>query len=136
MGEGTYDGGCLCDGVRYTVSGEPESSDICHCVSCRRAAGAQSVAWLTFPRGNFSFVSGEPVEYRSSPEVVRTFCGGCGTSLTYRHDGAPDTIDVTTASLDLPEAFPPTYHVWMEDRVGWESVDDGLPQFRQGSSAD
>ena len=135
--EGDFrDGGCFCGRVRYRMAGEPQSSDVCHCVSCRRAAGAQSVAWLTVSIEDFSFVSGEPVAYRSSPEVVRTFCGGCGTSLTYRHGGDPDSLDVTTASLDRPEEFPPTYHVWMEDRVGWESVDDGLPQFQRGSSTD
>ncbi len=107
MGGGPRDGGCFCGRVRYSVAGEPLGSAICHCVSCRKASGAQSVAWLTFPLDNFSFVSGVPAEYRSSAEVSRTFCEGCGTSLTYRHDGEPDSIDVTTASLDLPdEALP------------------------------
>jgi hypothetical protein len=130
------DGGCFCGKVRYRTAGKPYTSAICHCVSCRRASGAQSVAWLTFPLESFSFVSGDPVEYRSSAEVSRTFCDGCGTSLTYRHDGDPDFIDVTTASLDLPDEFPPTYHVWLEDKVNWESVNDGLPQFERSSSPD
>ena len=128
------DGGCSCGRVRYRVSGRPRASAICHCASCRRASGAQSVAWLTFPLEVFSLVSGDPAEYRSSAEVSRTFCGGCGTSLTYQHDGDPDFIDVTAASLDLPDEFPPTHHVWLEDRVGWESVNDGLPRFQRGSS--
>ena len=97
-------GGCLCGRVRYSATGEPESSLICHCVSCRRAAGAQSVAWVTFSAGGFSWVSGDPVEHRSSAEVSRTFCGNCGTSLTYQHDADPDFIDVSTASLDDPTA--------------------------------
>ena len=134
MSNELHDGGCFCGEVRYRVTGEPRTSAICHCASCRRASGAQSVAWLTFPFENFSFVSGDPVEYRSSPEVSRTFCGRCGTSLTYRHDGDPDFIDVTTASLDLPEEFPPARHVWLEDKVSWESANDGLPQFERGSS--
>jgi hypothetical protein len=54
------------------------------------------------------------VEHRSSAEVRRTFCGRCGTSLTYRHDGDPDFIDVATATLDHPDEFPPTRHVWLE----------------------
>ncbi|MDQ3568557.1 MAG: GFA family protein [Actinomycetota bacterium] len=83
---------------------------------------------------DFSFVSGEHMEYRSSPEVVRTFCGKCGTSLTYQHEG--DKVDVTTASLDRPEDFPPACHIWMEDKIGWESVHDGLPRFQRGNSAD
>jgi hypothetical protein len=82
----------------------------------------------------FSFVSGDPAEYRSSAEVIRTFCDGCGTSLTYQHNGDPEFIDVTTVSLDLPDEFPPAHHVWLEDKVSWESVNDGLPQFERGSS--
>ena len=134
MSEDLREGGCLCGKVRYRVAGNPRTSAICHCVSCRRASGAQSVAWLTFPSEAFSFVSGDPAEYRSSVEVSRTFCGGCGTSLTYRHDRDPDFIDVTTASLDLPDEFPPTRHVWLEDKVSWESVNDGLQRFERGSS--
>jgi hypothetical protein len=134
MSKELLEGGCLCGGVRYRVSGKPRTSAICHCVSCRRASGAQSVAWLVFPSEAFSFVSGEPAEYRSSAEVSRTFCDTCGTSLTYRHDGNLDFIDVTTASLDLPDQFPPARHVWLEDKVSWESVNDGLPQFERGGS--
>jgi hypothetical protein len=134
MSEELREGGCLCGGVRYTVSDGPRASAICHCVSCRRASGAQSVAWVVFPSEAFSFVSGDPAEYRSSAEVSRTFCGQCGTSLTYQRDGSPDSIDVTAASLDLPDEFPPTHHVWLEDKVSWESVDDGLPRFERDGS--
>ncbi len=133
-GDDLREGGCLCGKVRYRVSGGPCSSAICHCFFCRRASGAQSVAWLSFPAEAFAFVSGDPAEYRSSAEVSRTFCGGCSTSLTYQHDGDPDSIDVTAASLDLPEEFPPTHHVWLEDRVSWEGASGGLPRFQRGRS--
>lgn len=136
MGTDPREGGCFCGRVRYGVAGEPLGSAICHCVSCRRASGAQSVAWLTFPFEEFSFVSGDPREYRSSPGVSRTFCEHCGTSLTYRHDEEPDSIDVTTASLDLPDKLPPTRHIWLEDKVAWENVNDGLPRFERGGAPD
>ena len=132
MGDYPREGGCICGRVRYRIDGEPLGSAICHCVSCRRASGAQSVAWLTFPLEEFSFVSGDPREYRSSPGVSRTFCDNCGTSLTYGQDEEPDSIDVTTASLDLPGECPPTRHIWLEDKVAWESVNDGLPRFERG----
>jgi len=32
----------------------------------------------------------------------------------------PDTIDITTASLDAPDAYPPTTEVWLEDRLSWQ----------------
>jgi hypothetical protein len=134
MDEVTHNGGCLCGEVRYTITRRPRSSSICHCFSCRKAAGAQSVAWLSVSTEDFSVVSGEPALYRSSAEVSRGFCGRCGTMLTYRHDGDPDSLDVTTASLDVPEDLAPTHHVWLEDKIVWESITDGLPQFERGGS--
>ena len=117
-----HEGGCYCGGVRYRVSGSPLHATVCHCESCRRCCGAQSVAWVTFPVAAFEWVKGEPVRFRSSPPVERTFCGACGTSLTYAHvEERPGDVDVTTASLDDPEAFPPTKHVFWQHRLSWAS---------------
>lgn len=136
IGDDFHDGGCLCGGVRYRTVGRPLACSVCHCVSCRGATGAQSVAWLVFPAGRFSFVSGAPTEHRSSAAVSRTFCAACGTTLTYQHDDDQNgSIDVTAASLDDPELFPPTRHIWLEDRLSWESVNDGLPRFQRDSSS-
>ena len=126
--EKVSDGGCLCGNVRYTLTGTLRTGVICHCVSCRRAAGAQSVAWLTFSSRDFSLTCGEPTRYRSWAEVSRTFCDQCGTTLTYQHDDELDFIDVTAASLDDPDEFPPTHHVWMEDAISWDTANDGLPR--------
>ena len=114
------EGGCLCGAVRYRIDGEPLGAGICHCATCRRAAGAQSVGWGTFPAENFAFVAGRPAEYASSPGVVRTHCAACGTSLTFQRE--PESIDVTLASLDDPEAMPPTSEVWLSHRLSWEPV--------------
>ena len=112
-------GGCYCGAVRYRATCEPEHSTICHCANCRRAGGAQSVAWLTFPLDHFAFVEGEPVSYRTDTQATRTFCGRCGTPLTYQNDSRPDDIDVTTGSADDPEAYPPTRDVWEEEKLSW-----------------
>jgi Uncharacterized conserved protein len=128
------EGGCLCKAIRYRIRGAPLVRSYCHCRSCRLAAGAPSVAWIVIGRSNFSFVLGNPQRYRSSPAVVRTFCGQCGTPLTYQHDESPATIDVTTATLDAPEAFPPTREVWLENRIAWQPLNDGLQHFLRGSA--
>jgi hypothetical protein len=43
---------------------------------------------------------------------------------------------VTTASLDRPDEFPPSRHIWLDDKLAWEGVDDGLPRFEQGGPPD
>ena len=112
-------GGCFCGQVRYRGSVAPLHSTVCHCESCRRAAGAQSVAWITLPASAFEWTAASPVQFESSPGVWRTFCGQCGTSLTYTHRDRPGEIDVTTASLDDPETFPPTREVFAEHKLSW-----------------
>lgn len=130
----SHAGGCLCGAVRYLVVGEPVSSVICHCTSCRRASGAPTVAWLTFSRKCFDILAGKPVSFHSSPGVVRQFCGVCGSALTYENAGSPGTIDVTTGTLDEPDEFPPTAEVWLEDRLHWQPTDQNLGQYVGSSS--
>ncbi|MCZ6632459.1 MAG: GFA family protein [bacterium] len=111
-------GRCLCGQVSYQVTGKPLHATICHCANCRRASGAQSVAWLTFSAENFSF-SEPPSQYRSETEAIWSFCGRCGTTLAYQHNRRPGEIDLTVGSLDDPEAFPPTQQVSVDEKLSW-----------------
>lgn len=89
------------------------------------------VAWGTFVRGRFVVTQGSIVEYRSSPDVTRGFCGRCGTAITYCHAKRPAEIDVTLVTLDDPAAFAPEAHIWVQDKLPWIEVNDGRPAFEQ-----
>jgi hypothetical protein len=78
---------------------------------------------------NVTFVRGEPVGFPSSPHVIRTFCGRCGSPLTYRHETQPDTIDIMTCSLDDPDALPPTFSVWVSHKLAWDTPAANLPAY-------
>lgn len=128
--EGASDGlagGCICRAVRYRIATAPIVSLICHCATCRRAVGAQAVGWLSVAASGFAWTAGAPAVYASSPGVERTHCPVCGASLTYRSEAA--TIDVTLASLDDPEAAPPTRETWLTHRLRWTPVSHDLPGF-------
>lgn len=129
------EGGCLCSAIRYRIRGAPLSTIICHCATCRRANAAPTVAWLTVDRTQFEMLSGHPSSYRSSPGVIRRFCGICGSQITYESATSPGTIDVTTASLDKPSIFPPSSEVWLEHKVPWQPINETLDQFLHGSAA-
>jgi hypothetical protein len=115
--------------VRYRVHGEPEASGICHCETCRRIASAPSLPFVVFRPDQFALTRGRPVEFRSSPPVTRSFCGTCGSPLTYRNAEGRDRIDIMTCSLDDAQAFTPTFHVWVTDKLDWERLSDGLPAY-------
>lgn len=125
------EGGCLCKAIRYGISGVPMSSIICHCATCRRASAAPTVAWLTVDRAQFQFLCGSPRMFQSSRDVVRRFCDVCGTPLTYENAASPNTIDVTTVTLDLPDKHPPTMETWLEHKLSWQKADESLEHHRR-----
>lgn len=129
----SIEGGCLCGAVRYRATAPPVSRSICHCRTCRRASGAPSVAWSSFHMDSFAFVAGTPLWYQSSPDVVRSFCGNCGTPLTYRHVEDMETLDVTTATLDRPEQFPPTKEIWIEHKLPWQRLHEATRHYLHDS---
>lgn len=127
------EGGCFCGQIRYELLNAPFSSLTCHCVDCRRISGAPFVAWLTVRENEFRIVRGEPETIASSEAVVRTFCGHCGTQLTYRHAKHADEVDVAAGTLDDPAAVPPTFHTWVSQKLPWIALSDGLPRYERGA---
>ena len=125
-------GGCLCGAIRYRITAAPLGTSFCHCRSCRLAAGAPAVAWVVVPRAGLVFDRGEPVEFMSSPGTRRTFCGRCGTSLTYERVGE-SSIDIHTATLDQPDAFPPDREIWLEEKIAWMATNDRFTPYPRSS---
>ena len=124
-------GGCHCGEVRYETDGAPFHETICHCVDCRRVAGAASVAWFSVPSATFRWTAADPAAYQSSPHATRRFCGACGTALTFQNDQLADEIDVATATLDDPNAAPPKDHVFVSQAPAWDISADGLPRYQR-----
>ena len=93
---------------RYRITGAPRSSSVCFCRSCRLASGAPSVGWFVVALAQYTLLSGQLATFRSSAPVVRSFCATCGTPIAYQHADDPDAIELTTATLDEPDRFPPT----------------------------
>src|SRR5437868_11656 len=112
-------GGCLCGAIRYRITAPPIVTSYCHCRSCRLATGAPAAAWVILPRDGLVFDRGAPTAFASSPGKLRTFCGRCGTSLTYERDDRPDSIDIHTATLDDPDRFPPEREIWLDEKIAW-----------------
>ncbi len=124
-------GGCSCGSVRYEADGPIWHQTICHCATCRRAAGAPMVAWFTVARDGFRLTAGAPARHRSSPHATRAFCGRCGTQLTFEYDALADEIDLTTCSLDDPGAAAPQDHTRTSSRLAWVRTRDGLPEYEE-----
>ena len=127
-------GGCLCGAVRYEARAEPVFVCLCHCSSCRRATGGSVVPWATYRTSDVSFAPGALELRSSSAGVTRGHCSRCGTSISYVHERRPAEIDLTVESMDDPMRFKPQAHIWVEDKLPWMVIGDGLPQYQKALS--
>lgn len=123
-------GRCHCGEVRYSLSGEPVFSGLCHCSDCRRHAGAPMVGWTAYPEGALKVLQGAPKVYESSQQGRRHFCPNCGTGLFYYNGNMlPGMVDVQTATLDDPNLMPPQLQVQVAERLDWMTAINALPHF-------
>jgi hypothetical protein len=128
-------GHCLCGAIRFAADGEPLAANLCHCESCRRHSGGAVAAFVTFAKDAVRWSGTERTSYRSSPPVIRSFCGNCGSSLAYEHDHSANEIDLYLGAFDDPGRFPPQKHVHYGERVAWFETTDRAPRYRSSSAS-
>ena len=121
-------GGCVCGGTRYLLKSRPVALVDCHCVDCRRSAGAPYVQWGAVPRQDLVVTKGEPRKIAHANRI-RSFAACCGTHLFFENSKDSDTIDVTIASLDDPTPFAPQKAIFLEDKLAWVVIDATIPSF-------
>ena len=130
-------GGCLCGGVRFEVSEEPDGFTYCHCTRCQRRTGS---AWSAQAR-----VAPESVRFLRGEELVKgwqppddgwekCFCANCGSHLfSKKRDG---TIwSVRMGAFDDPPPLKPKHRQYVAYAATWEPIpDDGIPHYAEGAA--
>jgi hypothetical protein len=126
----TITGGCHCGAIRYQAEGEALTHALCHCVDCRRHAGAPMVGWTMYPETAVKVTKGAPRVYKSSEHGRRQFCAACGTGLFYVNaQMLPGIVDIQSATYDDPAAVPAQAHIQVADRIPWMARAHELPMF-------
>lgn len=125
-------GGCLCGAVRYEVSGDPIVTGHCHCEHCRKTAGAGHTTIAAYPKSAVKMtgrLKTFSIKADSGMMASRSFCPECGSWISGSPESMPDTIAVTVATLDNPEAITPQMRFYDKRRLNWDTVDPALPAF-------
>ena len=122
------EGGCRCGAVRYRAKGGSLWVTHCHCEECRRSSGAPVSTFVGVRSDGFAFVTGTPGAYESSPQVLRKFCGACGTPLIYEAAVYPGEVHIMAGTLDTAGSLVPERHVFVRERMPWLRLGDDLPR--------
>lgn len=129
----THSGGCLCGAVRYVAQGPAINVRVCHCRLCQRAIGAAFNVRALYPVAKVA-IEGEVASVHSSEGLKRGFCPRCGTTIFSMRETL-GVMGLTFGSLDQPDDFAPTDHIWVSSKQAWLKLDDGLPQYQEGPPA-
>jgi len=123
-------GSCLCGAVRYEVAGAFGRVSHCHCSMCRKAHGAAFGTYGRVRKIEFRLVSGGDsiAQYNSSPDVIRTFCKRCGSTLQWMRRSTPDVFALALGTLDDDPEARPECHIYVGSKTSWFEITDALPQ--------
>ena len=128
------EGGCLCGGVRFRVTGKLGPAGCCHCKQCQRASGSAFASNAPTRTRYFALTSGAELvtEYESSPGKYRAFCSRCGSPVYSRRDSEPELRRLRLGTLDSDPERRPLAHVWVSAKAPWHEITDSLPQLAEG----
>ena len=123
-------GSCLCGRVQYEVHGPLSHVTNCHCVMCRKKHGAAFATYGRVQEDDFKLISGanDIASYQSSPEVTRTFCRQCGSTLQFIRSTRPGNFSLALGTLDDDPGVRASRHIFVDSKAPWFEIADDLPQ--------
>ncbi len=126
-------GGCLCGKVRYEAQVFLKSGNYCHCRICQKSSGQPAEIIVPIKAGSLVFTKSKPKYYVSSEHGKRGFCEDCGSRLVWQAlDPENDWLtNVTVGSLDDSAEARPSNHTFVDKKLPWYEIDEGLPKFRE-----
>lgn len=120
-----FKGSCICESIKFEVSGEPEDSVHCYCKDCRKNSGALGQITSSYSSTNFEISDDESVlkEYTikktaSGFPKKKNFCGKCGCTIftvPMKFDGQIIVIRPTLLDDSFP-VFMPTKAIFEDEK--------------------
>ena len=133
------DGGCLCGGVKFQITGPISGPLNCHCSRCRKQHAAPFRSRIRVRIEDFRWLQGEDLikYYDTGNGYLRGFCRECGSPIVNRagpnweraaqFPRALSEYGVPLAILDNPPVRP-ACHVFVGSKAPWFEITDDLPQ--------
>jgi len=121
-------GACFCGEIVAELSGTPFWVCYDHDDDCRKAVGSPLMIWVGVRPPQLRLTRGTPKSFSKTSGVTRTFCGTCGTSITYRDEALPDELYIAVGFFDHPERFQPEAHAYWGLKLPWIKFSDRLPK--------
>jgi len=127
--EPNYKGSCLCGAIKLEISDEAKWTSNCHCPSCQKATSAAFATFVGFEKAVVAFTEGKPKVFNSSVGVKRSFCGNCGSPVSFEGEAWPGEIHIHAMILDKPAELEPGHNTYVRNRMPWVELDPDVPAY-------
>jgi len=130
-------GSCQCGQVQYELTGKPKKVFACHCTECQKLATAPYSVTAIVDAENIKF-SGEMHEWSRSSDSGNIngakFCPNCGNRIYHFNPEDSSTIKLKLKPVgkEYSKMFEPTAHVWVDEKLDWVTIPEGVPVFPKG----
>jgi len=118
-------GGCLCGDVRYSATGEPVVTSVCHCQHCQKQTGSAFVEVVAVPKDAFTF-QGTLETFTNAGDSGRKkeqrFCPRCGSAVFIEAEGFPGMILIMGGTLDDTSWLKPTMNLFCDSAQPWVAI--------------
>lgn len=131
-------GSCVCGAVKFSCTGPPLKTCLCHCTTCQKLGGAPFSSNIVVQSDQFTLLSGTPKEYAtiggSGNPATLFFCGECSSTLWSEGKAFPGLKVIKVGLLDDAEVrdmLRPEMEQFTSRRVQWLSEVEGVEQRRE-----
>jgi hypothetical protein len=126
-------GSCFCKAVQYRITSAIPLAVNCHCNNCKKINGGAFSSLAVVKEKRLEITSGMAslATYQLNENLVKHFCGRCGSPIYNRNSRYPGRCMVALGSLDNPTVVTPSVNVHCENRLAWVILDDKLQNFEQ-----
>jgi len=131
----SLEGSCACGLTIWSSTSSPQHLDFCYCTTCQQISGAPFVAWMGITRDAITW-SGAISSLRVCDFAVRTFCTGCGGTLSIQYDCYPRKTHVAagmvTATKEGCEMPKVGCHLFVRSKPAWYQMsEDGVARYEE-----
>ena len=117
-----WDGGCLCDKIRFTITAPPLPTMACHCTGCQKLSASAYSLTIAVPTEGFAVTQGEPVIGGKHGPNKQLYCPHCKNWMFTRAQGLDFFVNVRATMLDKHDWFVPFVETHTAEKLPWATT--------------
>ena len=125
-------GECLCSKIRYEYNGPTGNLVHCHCSKCRKWHGAAFRSRMVVRADGYRLTQGQEylARYQSTPNVIKTFCKNCGSSLATIYPLRNNLLGLPIAGCEGEFNCDREFHIFVGSKAKWWQIKDDAVQYQ------